>query len=271
VSRQGGLARLSSGCRSAAKAWIGRLGGALGPFYLVLGAALMARVAVDAVRGVWRIHSGELFPWRHLPGVPLYSTRWLLVEWVASLAAGLAMVLGLRLQLAVGVALLASIAGLSQRSSNQQLLMLIVLGFLALDPSGSGFSDPRRSPNISLVKSQLAIVYVFSALEKLLGGFLDGSVLRSSLSDSAWLRGTGLEARLASDPGVMTALSGAVVFTELALPVLLLGWPRLGVAAVALLHLAFAVVMPGVLPFGLLMLAMSVLFLRPRSQAWRWR
>jgi hypothetical protein len=269
VSRQGGLARLSSGCRSAAQAWLGRLGGPLGPFYLVLGAALIARVGVDAVRGVWRIHSGELFPWRHLPGVPLYSTRWLLVEWMVSLAAGLAMVLGLRLRLAVGVALLASIAGLSQRSSNQQSLMLIVLAFLALDPSGSGFSDPRRSPNISLVKSQLAIVYVFSALEKVLGGFLDGSALRNSMTDSPWLHGPLLEA--AFDGGLLTALSCGLVLTEFALPVLLLRWPRLGVTAVALLHLAFAVVMPGVLPFGLLMLAMSLLFLGPRSEPRCWR
>jgi hypothetical protein len=225
----------------------------------------MARVAVDAVRGVWRIHSGELFPWRHLPGVPLYSTRWLLMEWMASLAAGLAMVLGLRLPLAVGVALLATIAGLSQRSSNQQSLMLIVLVFLALNPCGSGFSDPRCSPNITLVKSQLAIVYVFSALNKVLGGFLDGSALRSSLLDSAWLQAAVLEAGSAFDRGLVTALSRGVVLTEFALPVLLLKWPRLGVTVVALLHVGFAVVMPGVLPFGLLMLAMSLLFLGPRS------
>jgi hypothetical protein len=234
---------------------------------MALGAALMAKVAVDVVRGVWRIHSGELFPWRHLPGVPLYSTRWLLVEWVASLAAGLSMVLGLGLRPAVGVALLTSIAGLSQRSSNQQSLMLIVLAFLALNPLGSGFCDPRRSPNISLVKSQFAIVYLFSGLNKILGGFLDGSALRRTLLADAWLPAALVEAGFEIDRGLVTALSRGVVLAEFALPILLLGWPRLGVAAVALLHVGFAVVMPGVLPFGLLMLAMSLLFLGPRLPA----
>jgi hypothetical protein len=229
---------------------------------MTLGAAWVARVGVDAARGVWRIHSGELFPWRHLPGVPLYSTRWLLVEWAISLGAGLGMLLGLRVPLAVGMALLASIAGLSQRSSNQQALMLIVLTFLALNPNGSGFADPRRSPNITLVKSQLAIVYLFSALNKILGGFLDGAALRSSLLDSAWLQAALLDNGTSWQPELWIALSSGVVLAELTLPLLLMRWPRLGVAGVALLHGGFAVVMPGVLPFGLLMLAMSLLFLR---------
>jgi hypothetical protein len=245
--------------RTASAAWLERLRGGLGPFYLTLGAALIARVALDALRGVWRIHSGELFPWRHLPGVPLYSTHWLLVEWLASLAAGLCMLLGLRLRLAVGVALLASLAGLSQRSSNQQWLMLMVLGFLALSPCGVGFSDPRDSPNLRLVKSQLAIVYVCSALNKGLAGFLDGATLRNSLLDSAVLPAALLAP---GRDGLASALSWAVVLAELALPVLLWRWPRLGVAVVAVLHLGFAVALPGVLPFGLLMLAMSLLFLK---------
>jgi hypothetical protein len=262
VSRSSASDRSSWG-RAAVEAWRARLRGALGPFQVALGAALLAQVGVDAVGGVWRIHSGQLFPWRHLPGVPLYSTRGLLVEWLVSLAAGLCMVLGLRLPLAVGAALVACLAGLSQRMSNQQSLMLIVLFFLALNPCGSGLSAPQQSPNIRLIKSQLVIVYVFSALNKLLSGFLDGSALRSVLLEDAglgpWVRGLGTPL----EPVLMVALSWGVVLAELVLPVLLLRRPRWGVAAVALLHASFAVALPGVLPFSLLLLAMSLLFLPP--------
>jgi hypothetical protein len=256
----------SDGCswsRAAVEAWRVRLRGALGPFHVALGAALLAQVAVDAVGGVWRIHSGQLFPWRHLPGVPLYSTRGLLVEWLVSLGAGLCLVLGLRVPLAVGVALVACLLGLSQRMSNQQSLMLIVLAFLALNPCGAGFSVPQESPNIRLIKSQLVIVYVFSALNKLLSGFLDGSALRGLLLEDAGWGALVREIGTPIEPVLMTALSWGVVLAELVLPVLLLRRPRWGVAAVALLHASFAVALPGVLPFGLLMLAMSLLFLPP--------
>ena len=231
-------------------------------FLRVLGLALLACVATDAWGGAWRVHSGELFPWRHLPFVALYSRSVLLVEWALGVGAGLALVSGARgarARAAVVIGLVATIMGLSQRFSNHRALVLIVLAFVALaplsvgKPGEDGKSSSRAHPNLGLVRAQLVLVYATSALDKIAHGFLSGDALvtlfgtpRSLARPAAW----------------------GVVGAELLIPVVLCVSPRVGVAAVIGLHVAMAILLPSVWPFTLVMIAMALLFLgAPTFQA----
>ena len=63
-------------------------------FYVLLGASLVVAVATDVRAGVWEVHTGRLFPWRHIGPFPLWSTRVLSVSWALLGAAGLALAVG---------------------------------------------------------------------------------------------------------------------------------------------------------------------------------
>jgi len=97
------------------------------------------------------------------------------------------------------------------------------------------------------VRAQLVIVYAFSALNKLTHGFASGDSLANLL-------------RLSSPSA--RVLSGAVIAAELALPIVLLRFPRVGLAGVVMLHLGFGLLVPGVWSFALAMIAMATLFRR---------
>jgi hypothetical protein len=224
---------------------------ALTGFYRLLGASLVARVATDACAGIYGVHTGELFPWRHLPLVPLYSPLVLALEWFLLGASGLALLTLRSIRVALCVALLATGMGLSQRFSNQSALALIVLVLCTLDitlPTDLG--ERVQRPNLDLIRYQLLIVYGFSALNKLRAGFLNGDTL----------------AHLLHIPhSVSQPLSWAAVLAELALPLLFVA-KRCGTAwvGVLVLHTGFSLLLPGLLPFGLLMLALATLWLRER-------
>lgn len=223
---------------------------ALAGFYRLLGASLIARGVTDCNAGIHRVHSGELFPWRHLPIVPLYPPGVLVVEWLLLAVSGVALLLLVRLRAALFVALLATGMGLSQRYSNQGALALIVLICCVLKPTTPIELQHRvASPNLDLLRYQLLIVYTFSALNKTRAGFLSGATLSNLLSLPLSWAGFA---------------SWAVVLGELLLPLLFLWRPRPAWAGVLLLHLAFSFLMPGLVPFGLLMLALATLWL-PRS------
>ena len=65
-----------------------------------------------------------------------------------------------------------------------------------------------------------------------------------------------------------TALSVMVIGTELAIPLVLVLRPRAGIALVVAMHAAFALLVPGVISFGIAMTALAVLFAaRPRSSS----
>jgi len=221
-------------------------------FLRMLGAALVACVATDAALGVWRVEAGELFPWRHVPGIPLYGDAGLVVEWALTGTAGLALLAGIRRALAVRVGLVGTLLALTQRYSNHRALLLIVLLFVAIAPpnvDAENFaSEPR--PNIALVRAQLLLVYASSAIGKIAHGFWTGAALTS-------LFGWGTFARIAAP---------AVIATEIAAPVMLLLRPRAGLALVVVLHTAMAVLLPSVLPFSLTMVAMSLLFVPTRPE-----
>src|SRR4051812_18498070 len=65
-------------------------------FLRLLGAALVVDVASELLSGVWQVHTGQLYPWRHLGIIPLYPAAGLAVEWTLRAAAGLALIFGAR-------------------------------------------------------------------------------------------------------------------------------------------------------------------------------
>jgi hypothetical protein len=219
-------------------------------FLRLIGAALLACVVADAAGGTWRVHAGELFPWRHLPILPLYSSALLVVEWAIGAGAGALLLAGVRRTLAVRAGLVATAMGISQRFSNHRSLLLIVLAFVALGPPcfDEDAFEARPRPNLALVRAQLIVVYTFSVMNKVAHGFFAGDALTSLFG---WT------------PGLARALAVGVIAGEILTPLLLLWRPTLGIAAAVVLHLAMALLLPNVWPFSLTMVAMALLFAVP--------
>ncbi len=223
-------------------------------FLRLFGAALVVDVATEVMAGVWNVHTGRLYPWRNLGIVPLYPASVLAIEWAVRAAAGLALVVGARrakvTSAAVRVAAAVLFVAVLERYSNHGVLLFLIAFFLTLAPldvTSPSFGE-QDHPALGLVRAQLAIVYVFSAVNKLAHGFAGGHSLSNLLGGV-----------LAPGPAAQ-ALSVLVIATELALPLALLRWPRAGLAGVIAMHVAFAALLPGVASFGLAMIAMAVLF-----------
>jgi hypothetical protein len=216
-------------------------------FYLFVGASLIATVVRDVSGGVWDVHAGRLFPWRHVWPFPLWSTRALIPLWALLGASGLALAVGFGRAWAVRLALIATGAGLTQSFSNARALLLIVLAFLALDPPNPRATDftSRAHPTIALVKAQLVVVYLFSAANKIVHGFLSGASLVNLLGYSY---------------GVARVFAIITVLVEIALPALLVRAPVAGIAVAAAMHVTFALLLPGLWPFTLLTIGMAILF-----------
>ena len=60
-------------------------------FLRILGVALVADVAAEISAGVWGVHTGALYPWRHIDIIPLYPERGLAIEWTLRALAGAAL------------------------------------------------------------------------------------------------------------------------------------------------------------------------------------
>jgi hypothetical protein len=220
-------------------------------FERLLGMTFLLEVATQVRAGVWYVHSGRYYPWRHIGILPLYSTSMLALEWALTVAAALALVLGAWRRVALRVLVPLAFVSVLERFSNHGALLAMVTFFAALAPADlrSPTFEAEPHPNLGLARAQLVIVYVFSALNKLTHGFVSGDSLVNLVA-------------IARGPAV--ALSWAVVLVELALPVIVVLRPRVGIALVAITHAAFAAVIPGVATFGLLMVALAVLFLPPK-------
>jgi hypothetical protein len=220
-------------------------------FLRLFGLAIVVDVATELHSGVWEVHAGALYPWRHLGIIPLYPVRGLAVEWALRVAGGVVLLLGaghLRaLTLAVRTLVPVLFVALLERYSNHGVLLFLVALYLSLAPpdlARPGF-DAAPHAALGLVRAQLVIVYVFSALNQVTHGFGRGDSLANLLG-------------LARGPA--HALSWVVIAVELLLPALCYLRPRLGLAGVALLHAGLALAIPGVWSFGLTMVAMATLF-----------
>ena len=226
-------------------------------FLRLFGAALVVDVATEIMAGVWHVHTGRFYPWRNVGIVPLYPASVLAIEWSLRTAAGLMLLAGARhakvTSAAVRIAALVLFVAVLERYSNHGVLLFLIAFYLTLAPldvTAPSFGE-RDQPALGLVRAQLAIVYLFSAVNKLAHGFAGGHSLSNILGP-------------ALAPGhAAQALSVLVIATELALPFVLLRWPRAGLAVVVAMHAAFAALVPGVVSFGLAMIAMAVLFAAP--------
>ncbi len=229
----------------------------------LLGAAWLALVGQEAANRLWLVHAGELCTRRLLTWPPLTPPWALWLEWGLEAAVAILLLAGRRTRLAVRLGAFLALVSAQQRYMNQKALLAIVLVFLALDPpepAEPGFSE-RDRPNVGLLRWQLAIVYLFSALQKLRLGFTDGASLQNlfayldGLSVSGWAPAGAVSAALAASPALAKALAWGVVGGELALIPLSFFAPRAALAGVAVLHAAFCLFMPDVLSFTFTMLA----------------
>lgn len=223
-------------------------------FHRLLGLALIACVAEDISCGAWFVHSGRYFPWRHPGFLPLYPAPFLGVEWSLLLFAGLSYLLGRRSRWVAFLAASTMLISLLQRFSNHRSLIFIVLLYLALAPR------ERSAAAYRMIRYQLLIVYLFSAMNKIDSGFLSGKTL--------FALGLQVHGALLPDRWVHRILTGSLaeplswltVGAELVIPVLLMQWPGAGLVATFVLHFGFSVMMPTLWPFTLIMMAMAVLF-----------
>jgi len=234
-------------------------------YYRLLAATLASLVLADLHNDLWGFQAGRIFPYRHIPIFPLYGRPGLVVEWTAFLTSAIGLWFGIRRRAALWLGAAAMFASLTQHFSNHGTLTLMVLVFTAVRPP---LDDADLvGPNMLLARWQLAIVYVFTGLNKVIADYMGGQsmanlylALRDPLVPREWF------AIAFRHPGVV-ALSAGVVLFELLIPVILSRWPRVGVALVVAFHGGITLLMPGILPFGLIMLTMSVLYLVPLRAA----
>lgn len=224
-------------------------------------------VGQEAANALWRVHAGELCTRRLLLWPPLAPAWALWLEWGLEAVVGLLLLAGRGVRPAVRLGAVLALVSAQQRYMNQKALLAVVLVFLALDPPEPrepGFVE-RDRPNLGLLRWQLAVVYFFSALQKLRHGFVGGESLTNLFDTLArldvpgWAPAAPMQAALAASPGLASALSWGVVGGELALIPLSVAAPRAALAGVAVLHGAFALYMPDVLSFTCTMLACACL------------
>ncbi len=237
-------------------------------FYRALGASLLACALDDLANGVWSIHTGRYRPWRSIyAGVPLFPAWTMAVIWAMLVASGLLVALDSgyggttvhrRRQAGLWLGLFAGLLDLSQGFSNHLFLILLILVYLLI-PLGSR-PEIQVDDRLKLIRYQLVIVYLFSALNKIALGFLDGkslfnlgSLIHHSILPEALVRG--ILSSSAAQP-----LAWGVVAAELGLPVLLITLPRLALVLVIAFHTGITLMMPGVSPFLFVMTAMAFLF-----------
>ncbi len=228
-------------------------------FIRIFGAALLVDVLTELSAGVWLVHTGRFYPWRHLGILPLYPVGVLALEWLARSLAGIALIFCARNAVVLGIAVRSALPvlfiALLERYSNHAVLLFLITLFLSLDPPNvtSPSFECSRHPALKLVRAQLVIVYGFSALNKLTHGFLSGESIVHLLGHE-----------LSRAHGRL--ISWSVIATELAIPIALRHSPRVGLGLALVMHLAFSALVPGVASFGIAMVAMSALFIRARER-----
>lgn len=217
-------------------------------FERLFGAALLVEVATQVTSGVWSVHAGSSYPWRHLDLVPLAPPALVAIEWLLVALGAAALIAGRARTMAWRVLAPLLLWSVLQRFSNHGSLFFMIAFFVAMAPPADSLDETTEHPNLGLVRAQIVIVYVMSALAKLFHGFTSGASLVHLF---------GLA------PGLARAASWGVIAGELALAVLVVKRPRIAIVAAAVMHGAFALVIPNVLSFGIAMVAMAALWLRP--------
>lgn len=200
----------------------------------------------------WNLHSGNYYPYRHLQIFPLLPPWILVVEWLGFGVSAVLLYFGRWRKAGVFIAGAVLLLSLSQRFSNQGSLIFIVIFYLVLG------GQKNRGLAYAMIRYQIIIVYIFSALNKFDRGFLSGTTLQAlfragpeGLLPRAWL----------ATPELTAVLAWLVVVAELLLPVLLITKPTYGIVAVCFFHIGMALFLPGIWSFTAIMITMSILFL----------
>lgn len=228
-------------------------------FYLVFSLAIISRIISDILLNRQGIHAGAVFPSRHyFSAIPIYPVSIFYLE----LALALIGALLLNFQKIRFGSLLIAVAylmGLSQMFQNQKTLILIIATTLLIQP----LSRSERS-SIWFLRYQLILVYSISALQKIFSGFNSGQdLIRTAdylLSIESNLFIKGLLVYL-QNPLMAEVFSVSTVIIEIALPIILIKAPRVGIALVVLLHFSMNLLMKDITPFSLTMLALSLTFM----------
>jgi len=233
-------------------------------FYRLFALALVVRVVEDQFNGRWAIQSGELFPWRHMPMVPLLPAPELLVEWTGLIIAAVGLAFGWRRRACATLASLLIALSLTQMFQNQKLLLFSIA--LALAIGGDAENEDTRW----YLKWQLVVVYGFTVAHKFIDGFADGAVLQNlaqtllaeplAFAPRTWV----LQALTNQDVARVASL--ATLAVEITIPFALFRLPRAGFTLVVLFRLGLSLTMPDLAAFGFAMASLAFLFV-PSNEA----
>lgn len=223
--------------------------------FRLLGAAVIVMAAQEFLAGHLGVHAGELYG-RRPAFLPLLPAAGMIALWLVQALAGLALMSGRYRKTALRIAAGAIFLALTQSYFNQKMFLAITLLALSIEPPDS----EEAGPSIQSVRAQLLLLYIASAAFKLRDGFGSGASLAAALEQ---IGDRGLTPWIALPLAAAPLLSKLAIAAELALPVALLRAPRAGVAGVVLLHLGFALCLPGLWPFTLTACAAALLFLPP--------
>lgn len=212
-------------------------------FYYILAFSVILRLIFDFKIGRIDVHSGVLFPYRKITTVPLYSVGILYLEWAVGFFGSCLLFLN-KYRTGALFIFVSMLSGLSQMFQHQKLLFCVVTLILTIRPLNGSSIDSDR-----FLKYQLIIVYVFSAINKMFAGFYNGESLKNLFS-------------LSENFLALQILSIGVILVELALPILLIKRSNIGVLLVCIFHIGLAVIIEDVMPFSVLMIALSSLFIK---------
>lgn len=229
--------------------------GALDWSYRLLGAAAVVMAAQEYAAGHLGVHAGELYG-RRPAFLPLLPAAGMIALWLLQAGAGFVLISGRKREGAARLAALVTFSALTQHYFNQKMFLALTLASFAIEPPDSG----KAGPAVKAVRAQLILLYIASAAFKLRDGFGSGESLSAALEQ---LADRGLTPWIVVPLAAAPLLSKLAIAAELALPVALLRAPRGGVAGVFLLHLGFALCLPGLWPFTLTACAAALLFLPP--------
>lgn len=223
--------------------------------FRILGAAVIVMAVQEFLAGHLGVHAGEMYG-RRPAFLPLLPPAGMIALWIVQVVAGAALIAGWKRSLVLRVAAAAVLLALTQSYFNQKMFLALTLLAFSIEPPHS----KEAGPSVQAVRAQLLLLYIASAAFKLRDGFGSGDSLAAALEQ---LADRGLTPWIVLPLAAAPLLSKLAIAAELALPVALLRTPRAGVAGVVLLHLGFALCLPGLWPFTLTACAAALLFLPP--------
>jgi hypothetical protein len=228
-------------------------------YYRLLAATLVALVLADLHNDMWGFQAGRIFPYRHVPIVPLYGPIGLVLEWIGFVTSALGLLLGVRRRAALVLGAVTMFASLTQHYSNHGTLTFMVLLFTALSPP---LVDRRphateHAARALAARHRLRLHRPEQGDRRLPGRAEHGEPLPRPSRSVAAAR---VVRRHVSRAGRGRAVVGHRALRTLrARRALALAEGR--VALVLAFHGGITALMPGILPFGLIMLTMSVVYL----------